>query len=225
MSTVRLLLFTLVLLFLPALAGAQFTERWATDAFFGSPGLTPSNLGDIDGDGSPEVVLQPVVGGVRYIQIRDALTGVIKFTSTTTVPEYQTWTTYLVHLDPDYSYELFAVSTGTLLIDCVGAVSTPIQELGATPEAVFPAQPNPFINRTSLSYTLANPGRAELEVYDVAGRIVRRLGGNKEVAGEHRVEWDGRDQGGRSLAPGVYFYRLSVDGRVSEAQKTVRIGP
>ena len=44
------------------------------------------------------------------------------------------------------------------------------------------------------------------------------------LCGEHRVDWDGRDQDGRALGPGMYFYRLTVDGRASEARRAVRLG-
>ena len=57
------------------------------------------------------------------------------------------------------------------------------------------------------------------------GLPVRRLGGDRMEAGEHRVDWDGRDQGGRSLDAGMYFYRLNVDGRSTEARKAIRLGP
>ena len=52
-----------------------------------------------------------------------------------------------------------------------------------------------------------------LGVYDVAGRLVRTLldGAHRE-AGPHAAVWDGRDDGGRGAAAGVYFYRLRAEG-------------
>lgn len=86
--------------------------------------------------------------------------------------------------------------------------------------------PNPFGSATSIDFAVpavsgaAPPGgrpgdpaaRVTLAVYDVSGRIVRRLVDDARAAGEYRIEWDGRDEGGRSAASGVYFARLFAGG-------------
>ena len=42
-------------------------------------------------------------------------------------------------------------------------------------------------------------------------------------AGDHVVGWDGADERGRTVAPGVYFYRLAARDRI-EVRKLVRVG-
>jgi flagellar hook assembly protein FlgD len=50
-------------------------------------------------------------------------------------------------------------------------------------------------------------------VYDVAGRVVRRLFGDRTLeAGRHTLGWDGRDDAGRPVAAGVYYLRLTAPG-------------
>ena len=49
---------------------------------------------------------------------------------------------------------------------------------------------------------------AQLAVFDLAGRRLRRLEGH---AGE-ALRWDGRDSNGRPVASGVYFYRIRTEG-------------
>jgi hypothetical protein len=49
-----------------------------------------------------------------------------------------------------------------------------------------------------------------LDVYAVDGRLVRSLQRGVQPAGEHRLDWDARDGGGRSLARGVYWVRLEA---------------
>jgi flagellar hook assembly protein FlgD len=49
-----------------------------------------------------------------------------------------------------------------------------------------------------------------LAVYDVRGRLVRTLHDGPAAAGEHVYTWDGADEGGLRLAPGVYFTRLGT---------------
>jgi flagellar hook assembly protein FlgD len=53
-----------------------------------------------------------------------------------------------------------------------------------------------------------------LVLHDVSGRLVRTLVEGTRSAGVHRVEWDGRDDGGRRLAAGVYLARLEGAGEV-----------
>jgi flagellar hook assembly protein FlgD len=64
----------------------------------------------------------------------------------------------------------------------------------------------------NLAYTLRTAGRAAVEVYDVSGRLVKRLADGKMPAGQHRVSWDCRDSDGRPAANGTYFFRLSAGG-------------
>ena len=71
-----------------------------------------------------------------------------------------------------------------------------------------PAAPNPFNPQTMVWFDLARDGFTELNVYDMNGRLVRNLVNGQLRSGEHRAVWDGRDDGGRRLASGVYLFRL-----------------
>jgi photosystem II stability/assembly factor-like uncharacterized protein len=84
------------------------------------------------------------------------------------------------------------------------------------------ALPNPFGPRTTIRYDLAAPARVTLLVADPAGRVVRRLAAGAQEAGPHRLEWDGRDDGGRDLPAGVYLYVLHAGDR-HEMGKLVRV--
>ena len=72
--------------------------------------------------------------------------------------------------------------------------------------------PNPFNPETVIRYQLSVVSEVELAVYDLLGRKIVNLVGARQAAGEYRVQWDGRDQAGRSVVSGVYIYRLSVGG-------------
>jgi hypothetical protein len=80
--------------------------------------------------------------------------------------------------------------------------------------------PNPFNPSTSIRFVLAERASVRLAVYDAAGRHVRTLLDGAREAGPHDAAWDGRDDGGRVQAAGVYFYRLDVNGR-GQAKKMV----
>jgi hypothetical protein len=75
--------------------------------------------------------------------------------------------------------------------------------------------PNPFGGATTIRFALPAAGPVDLAVYDLAGRLVRRLARGEHAAGEHFVTWNGADEGGRRVAAGVYFYRLTATGRTA----------
>jgi hypothetical protein len=79
--------------------------------------------------------------------------------------------------------------------------------------------PNPFNPSTLLRFELDRPGRVDLKVYNLAGRLVRVLESAAPYgAGEHDVEWNGRDDGGRSVASGVYVVQIRA-GEESASQR------
>lgn len=72
------------------------------------------------------------------------------------------------------------------------------------------SSPNPFSSTTAIDYEVASGGNVELRIFDVSGRLVRTFANGQQPAGRHRVVWDGRDETGGSVSPGVYFYQLKV---------------
>ena len=85
-----------------------------------------------------------------------------------------------------------------------------------------PCHPNPFNPNTTIRYGLPGPNAVNLEIFDVAGRLVRRLkDGAVEPAGFHQVTWQGRDDRGRELGSGVYLYRLTVGEVVKTRSMTL----
>ncbi|HEU4334752.1 MAG TPA: FG-GAP-like repeat-containing protein, partial [Candidatus Eisenbacteria bacterium] len=81
--------------------------------------------------------------------------------------------------------------------------------------------PNPFNPRTTIRYSVPRAERARLAVFDVNGRLVTTLRDGPMSAGEHEVEWDGRNAQGAQVASGVYLYRLSTESGAAESRKMV----
>lgn len=80
--------------------------------------------------------------------------------------------------------------------------------------------PNPASAKALIRFSLAETGPASLSVYDVRGRLVRRLVEGPQEAGAHEVIWDGSSDDGTPAASGVYYLRLAAAG-VSERGKLV----
>jgi hypothetical protein len=80
---------------------------------------------------------------------------------------------------------------------------------------LVPPAPNPFEDRTALAFHLERPGRVECAIFDLNGRRVWRSAEQSVAAGRSQFVWDGRNDRGEPLGPGVYFYRLRLDGRTA----------
>ena len=92
-----------------------------------------------------------------------------------------------------------------------------VEETDRTPPAaarLHQNAPNPFNPRTTIRYDLpVDAGRVRLRLYDAAGRLVRTLVDGPQGAGAQSVVWNGRDDGGRPVATGVYFCELVTPDR------------
>lgn len=70
--------------------------------------------------------------------------------------------------------------------------------------------PNPFSTETTISYNVRSAGRVRMEVYTLTGRLVRTLLDDSVGAGAHQVAWDGKDNLGKDVGSGVYYYRVHL---------------
>jgi hypothetical protein len=78
--------------------------------------------------------------------------------------------------------------------------------------------PNPFRGELHIAYTLARGGYVKISVYDLAGRVVRRVEDGPRPAGFHVNVWDGRADGGRAAPPGMYLVRFEA-GEVEQTRR------
>jgi len=86
---------------------------------------------------------------------------------------------------------------------------------------LHPNFPNPFRTSTLIRYELPRPDHVSVGVFDVDGRLVRQLvAGAFQPSGPQTAQWDGRDEQGRPMAPGVYFYRIEA-GALSASRRMV----
>jgi hypothetical protein len=84
------------------------------------------------------------------------------------------------------------------------------------------AYPNPFNPMTTLAFDLPEAATVDLMIYDMKGRLVRSLVVHEaREAGRNEVVWRGRDDGGRVVVAGVYFYRLVADGYTETKRMTL----
>jgi hypothetical protein len=120
-----------------------------------------------------------------------------------------------ISLDPEQSY-LFRLVVGTsseLDRARAGLDLVPTEVVLAAP------RPNPFAGETTIAFAIPEATAVDLAVFDVAGRLVRRLQEGPMGAGVHRILWNGTDEGGAKVSTGVYFAKL----RTSSAEKVQKV--
>jgi hypothetical protein len=79
--------------------------------------------------------------------------------------------------------------------------------------------PNPTSGKVSISWTADKGGSATARIYDLAGRLVRRIAAEDNATGGVGLEWDGRDESGAAAPAGVYLVRLETADGVVRSQK------
>jgi subtilisin family serine protease len=99
-------------------------------------------------------------------------------------------------------------------INVVAAINsipaTNIRENGTLPSDFHLEQnyPNPFNPSTSINYSLPEDAFVTVKVYDALGREVKTLISGHQTAESYRIVWNGTDASGRSVASGMYLYRI-----------------
>ena len=100
-----------------------------------------------------------------------------------------------------YSVQLPAAAT---------ALST-VNEKNINPTAFSLNQnyPNPFNPSTSISFDIYESSRITLSIFDLNGRLVKNLMSGNLGAGTYKIDWNGKNTSGISVAGGVYFYSIT----------------
>ncbi len=80
--------------------------------------------------------------------------------------------------------------------------------------------PNPFNPSTSISFDLPEDAFVSLKIYNVIGQEVKTLVNEFKNAGRYTIIWDGRDNAGKIMPSGIYFYRITA-GNFSKTLKMV----
>ncbi|MCD4651460.1 MAG: carboxypeptidase regulatory-like domain-containing protein [Candidatus Cloacimonetes bacterium] len=75
--------------------------------------------------------------------------------------------------------------------------------------------PNPFNPETAINYTMQQTGHVVIEIYNAKGQKVKTLVNTAMEAGNHSIVWNGKDENGKSVKSGVFFYRMKTGHYIS----------
>ena len=129
-----------------------------------------------------------------------------------------------------YSHALLIESNAGFAPVVATDVQLHVKDVSGVPEPTLPVSfalrqcfPNPFNPQTTIAFDLPKQEMATLSVFDLSGRLVKNLITAKlHTPGHHEVVWNGRDDAGRQVASGAYFYRLEA-GSFSETKRMILI--
>jgi hypothetical protein len=154
--------------------------------------------------------------------------GTIRFSGVEGVPlEYDVKLVNLSNTVPvdlrtasEYSYRAAEEITHFRLV--VGKKAYVEDQLASVlPEAFDLLQnfPNPFNAGTTIVFRTPKEGHVQLKIVSLLGQTVSTLMDRQLMPGTYTVRWEGRDQNGRQVASGVYFYQLISGGKPVETKK------
>lgn len=80
--------------------------------------------------------------------------------------------------------------------------------------------PNPFSSTTTIPYDIKKETSVQVTIYDILGRVVKKIDAGQQAVGRYNILWDGSNNFGFRVANGIYFYKLDA-GVESQVRKMI----
>jgi hypothetical protein len=125
------------------------------------------------------------------------------------------YTTYTAPVTEFYGVALVNDNglAGTYQAKVITGIPVGVGDTPATKSTMMGVAPNPAHGEASFRFSLREAGDVSFRVMDMAGRLVGSIPLQRWQPGTWTVRWDGRGSDGRSVAAGVYFVQMELDGR------------
>jgi outer membrane protein assembly factor BamB len=220
----------------PDNSGNPFYRNTSFQSYTGSEHPT---VGDVDGDSIAEILAIHNRGGIAMLKCdswakhrglwSDYQYHICNIKDDLTVPKrepahWRTHNTWLTQTPPEDSFPCFCHE---------------IKD--ETHKAMLSSSPNPFTERTVISYRLptatqgvvlrdphSHPGLSTMDcglptiaIYDITGRLVRSFPFNHSPITTHQTTWDGTTNSGEPVQSGIYFCVLRTSSSVRKIQMVV----
>jgi outer membrane protein assembly factor BamB len=203
-------------------------------------------VADVDGDGSPDMTFGDQAGRLHCINTSgdplpgfpiqtgnliegapavwdvdgDGLTEVLASSFDQKIYLWDTPWPFAESRAPWPMFKRNQRNTGVLDEDILEQVAVDDLPLDAGP-ILLQNFPNPFRGTTLIRYQIPQGDGQQpvrLRIFDLSGRVVRTMVETDQPEGVYETRWDGTDAFGRSVAGGIYHYRLDVGGRSMSAR-------
>ena len=80
--------------------------------------------------------------------------------------------------------------------------------------------PNPIVSQTTIKFALRKDTNVAIDIYNTKGQKVRTLVNDKMEAGNHSVIWNAKDNSGKKVSSGIYFYKMKA-GKYTATKKMI----
>ncbi len=86
--------------------------------------------------------------------------------------------------------------------------TTGLEEIIPVATILYQNHPNPFNPTTNIRFAVTNAGNISINIYNIKGEQIKTLVNAVYPVGEHTVVWNGKDNNGKIVSSGVYFYHM-----------------
>jgi hypothetical protein len=111
--------------------------------------------------------------------------------------------------------------TGTVYYDALEVKVLDITDVDNDIEVSIPVAyelannyPNPFNPTTNIRFAIPETGNVKLSIYNMLGQKIATLVNENRNAGRYEITWNGKDDSGKAVGSGMYFYRLKAENVV-----------
>ena len=139
-------------------------------------------------------------------EIEIALIEDIEFTETPTER-------MLINKTDGTTYEIETVFIAYISFGEITSIDDASELISTIPIRYLRNFPNPFNPETTISFELNESGFTKIEIFNIKGEIINTILEQALSVGSHNIEWNGIDSSGNNSSSGVYFYKISVNGK------------
>lgn len=116
-------------------------------------------------------------------------------------------------------YSALTDASGNYQVNLITSIKDKEETIPATFE-LSQNYPNPFSNETVITYKLNEPSNVNIKIYNVLGQEIKTFQIGERFYGIHKINWDGKDNYGKKVAAGIYFYLMQA-GKVTNVKKMI----
>jgi hypothetical protein len=180
----------------------------------------PAEVGDCDRDGIPDLMVKfsrsEVIGVLPHgEEVEARVSGKVDdewFGGADTVR-------VLIEVYDAEGITAYDDSDGALT-PCSGDGKAQVGDLPSS-FTLYPCRPNPVAMSTVIRFDLPEVTFVSITVYDIEGRLVTTLTEAGWPSGRQSVSWDGADEAGKRVGPGIYFVRMEAGDFVAKKKMTL----
>ena len=133
-----------------------------------------------------------------------------KITTTSSVPVNQAKISFVNVADTNRYFSALTDTLGNYNIVITGVKN---QEVEATGFRLYQNYPNPFSERTTITYQIKQQDPVVVSIYNILGQRIKTFQRDYTGGSLGEVRWDGTDAVGKKVANGIYFYSVTTGNK------------